>query len=224
MPQLTGDSTVDIQYRKLREAIIDGTYLPGSVLLETAISKEYGVSRTPAREALTRLTQDGWVVRSRRGYQVRIRSTDEIVDLFDARIALEGSAAALACERRTTADLDLLDHLLKLRSDTDDSSVQAKLNKQWHVATIEASHNASIIRFTTELRIQLQIYQRGYEIERAHFGDEETELREHIAITDALRNRDSLAARELVTTHLTRGRNLRIAAMNHQSLGATPSR
>ena len=139
-----------------------------------------------------------WVVRSRRGYQVRIRSTDEIVDLFDARIALEGSAAALACERRTTADLDLLDHLLKLRSDTDESPVQAKLNKQWHIARIEASHNASIIRFTTELRIQLQIHQRGYEIERAHFGDAENEVREHIAITDALRNRDSLTARELV--------------------------
>lgn len=217
MPQLTGHSTVDKQYHRLRAGIIDGTYAPGTVLLETAISKEFGVSRTPAREALTRLTQDGWVVRSQRGYQVRVRSVDEIVDLYDARIALESTAAELAAERRTSTDLALIEHCLASREAASDSSDQSQLNKQWHVTVIQAGHNATIARYLDDVRAQLQIYRKAYEAARFEAGDTNRELSEHQLITTAIRNRDGEAARLLMTTHLAHGRTLRIAALQRDT-------
>lgn len=217
MPQLNGnDSAVDRQYEVLREAIVDGTYRPGTVLLETTISKEYGVSRTPAREALTRLTQEGLMERVRRGYQVRVLGVDEIIDIYDARIALESTAASLAAERRTSTDIEMLDMLLEGRLSDDDSHAQANLNKQWHQTVVEASHNATIVRLTEDLRTRLQIYRRGYETERAQLGDNQHELTEHRVIVEAIRARDARTAHDAMAAHLKHGQQLRLLAMRRQ--------
>jgi DNA-binding GntR family transcriptional regulator len=90
----------DKAYRALRGEIIDWQLPPGTVLGEVEQSIRLGVSRTPLREALARLTADGLVsTQSGRGLVVTDVSTDNIRELFEVRRALEEQAARLAAER-----------------------------------------------------------------------------------------------------------------------------
>src|SRR5882757_42838 len=92
-------------YDRIKQAIMDGELLPSEQLVELALAEWCLVSRTPIREALTRLEQDGLVRRTDRGMTVRENSPEEILDLYDTRIVLESRAAFVAAERRTTMDL-----------------------------------------------------------------------------------------------------------------------
>src|ERR1700733_10681417 len=107
------ESAGSVQYQRIRREVLDGTFPPGALLLETTLSRRYNVSRTPVREALGLLAQDGLLQRTRRGFQVRTRSAEEILDLYDARIALESAAARLAAERRSELELLLLEELIE---------------------------------------------------------------------------------------------------------------
>jgi DNA-binding GntR family transcriptional regulator len=91
---------VDI-YQQLREAIVTGVLSADAPLTELSLAAQYKVSRTPVREALRRLEQDGLVERGPRGMKVRGRSPEEILEIYEVRITLEGAAARAAAERRT---------------------------------------------------------------------------------------------------------------------------
>lgn len=88
-------------YETLRGEILDGVLRPGTVLAEVEQANRLGVSRTPLREALARLTADRLVTAlSGRGLVVSEISPDNIVGLYELRQALEGQAAMLAARRR----------------------------------------------------------------------------------------------------------------------------
>ena len=94
------------------QRIVEGSYEPGSRLVETRIAQELGVSQAPVREALRDLEQLGCVVHEPyRGCSVRAFSAAELMDAFPVRAALEALAARLAAERITDAGLDELDDL-----------------------------------------------------------------------------------------------------------------
>ena len=93
----------DRTYRTLREEILDGTLAPGAVLGEVEQSERLGVSRTPVREALSRLTADRLVAAAGRGLTVTEISIDNITELFEVRQALEEQSARLAAHRRDLA-------------------------------------------------------------------------------------------------------------------------
>ena len=90
----------DRAYHVLREEILDGALAPGAVLGEVEQSQRLGVSRTPVREALSRLAADGLVATAGRGLTVTEISIDNIVELFEVRRALEERSARLAAQRR----------------------------------------------------------------------------------------------------------------------------
>jgi DNA-binding GntR family transcriptional regulator len=93
-------------YEELRSHILSGDFPPGAPLVEAALAKKLGVSRTPIREALRRLEQDTLIERVHRGLQVRGRSPAEILDeeLMDAIFSRDGDrAAAIASEHMTVA-------------------------------------------------------------------------------------------------------------------------
>ena len=95
----------DRAYVTLREEIVDGDLLPGALLGEVEQSMRLGISRTPLREALSRLIADGLAEPSRgRGIVVSAVSLDEAPHLFDLRIALETLAARRAAERAAEPD------------------------------------------------------------------------------------------------------------------------
>lgn len=90
----------DRAYRALREDIVSGRLPPGTVLAEVEQSQRLGISRTPLREAISRLTADGLAApHTGRGVVVTAISPDTVTELFELRQALECKAASLAASR-----------------------------------------------------------------------------------------------------------------------------
>ena len=97
---------VDSAYRHIRGLIIRGELSSGEVLLESPLAERIGVSRTPVREALSRLANEGLVVLGRyRRAQVASFSMADVAEVFRLRGKLEGHAARRACLRTTAADI-----------------------------------------------------------------------------------------------------------------------
>lgn len=98
----------DRAYVALRDDIIEWRLAPGTVLAEVEQSARLGVSRTPLREALSRLTAEGLTAAGGRGVVVTDISLEDIDELFELRGTLEGKAAALAAERGDRATFEQL--------------------------------------------------------------------------------------------------------------------
>lgn len=196
-------------YEKIKQAIIDGELKPGDQLVETALAGWCEVSRTPIREALQRLEQDGLVDRKDGGLIVRKRSPEEILDIYQTRIVLEATAGRVAAERRTDHDLGLLRRLLeRSRKVTDrDPDAMVEANSQFHKAVWRASHNDSLIDLLQRLDMHLARYP-GTTL--AAPGRWEQARHQHKAIFDAIDRRDADAAYEITSQHFTDARDIRL--------------
>ncbi|MCQ8186999.1 GntR family transcriptional regulator [Streptomyces rugosispiralis] len=200
-------------YNRIRQSIVSGQAGPGTVLIPTVLSTQYNVSRTPVREALIRLEQDGLVERATRGYVVRTRTPEEILEICEARIALESSAAQAAAIRRTELDLARLVHVHESTAATKDPAELRELNHLWHVALREAGHNTTIAELMDRLDAQLKVYD-SHTAPATDLPDNlSLILEEHAGILDAVRRRDAGAARDRMIAHQSRTRDLRIGAL-----------
>jgi DNA-binding GntR family transcriptional regulator len=204
LAQQPRDAT-DAQYALIRKQLAEGQFPPGSPLLETALSVRYGVSRTPVREALARLAQDGLIERSTRGFRVRARTPQEIVDIYDARIALETTSAALAAERRSEFDVARLTRLLDDRRRATDATTFGALNNAWHDAIRAAAHNQTITDLLERLDALLQIYRSKRQPTAA-----DRSVDDHDAILAAVVGRDAAAAEAAMRDHLRHMRDRRV--------------
>jgi GntR family transcriptional regulator, vanillate catabolism transcriptional regulator len=138
---------------ELREQILSGELPAGTRLYEMAIASALDVSRTPAREAMSRLVEEGLLERHRSGgFRVRSFSLDDVRDAIELRGALEGIAARLAAERRPT-DEDLqairetvarLDACFGDRIDDVDFEVYAEANASFHAQLAQLSGSTII--------------------------------------------------------------------------------
>lgn len=102
----TPTNTVDLAYRSLRRAILDGHLEPGTRLTEQGLAKQLGISRTPIREAIGRLVAEGFVQRGE-GYSTRVAefAPDEYAQVFEIRSRVEGYAARCAALSATEAEI-----------------------------------------------------------------------------------------------------------------------
>ncbi|MGW5214941.1 GntR family transcriptional regulator [Streptomyces sp. NPDC004051] len=204
------DTGAGSHYARIRQSILDGQAPPGTVLIPTGLSTQFNVSRTPVREALIRLEQEGLVTRATRGYVVRTRTPQEILEICEARIALESSAAQAAATRRTELDLARLVHVHESAAASTDPAELQELNQQWHRVLREAGHNATIIELMDRLDAQLKVYDSGTTTRPDNLT---LILEEHTLILDAIRRGDAAAARQHVVEHQSRTRDLRLAAL-----------
>ncbi len=105
---------VDEIYNVLKERIINVQYLPGEVLNESMLASEFGMSRTPVREALRRLQQEKWIYSLPKiGMQVAVFDINQLRDLFDAKEALEVINLKLALNKVKSKDIENIKELLK---------------------------------------------------------------------------------------------------------------
>jgi len=91
-------------YRRLRYQLRSGAFAPGERLVESSLAQQLAVSRSPVREALSRLAADGLLAPGHGGFQVASPTTDDMVEIFEMRRLLEPPAARQVA-RTTTADL-----------------------------------------------------------------------------------------------------------------------
>lgn len=204
-------------YEMLKQAILGGELVPGQPLIEATLARWCGVSRTPIREALRRLEQDGLVYRSIHGLAVRERSPDEILDLYDTRLVLEATVARVAAERRTDHDVRLLRWNLQHADDVsaDDSDAMVEANQQLHRAVWRASHNESLIDLLERLHLHLARYP-GTTLSSP--GRWDTARAQHAELVDAIERRDGGAAHSIAERHFLEARDIRLALFAKESV------
>jgi DNA-binding GntR family transcriptional regulator len=187
----------------LREEIVSGRLAPGERLTEQALAERCQVSRVPLREAFRILSAEGLIVLSpHRGASVAALSQDDLVDLFEARAAIESHACGLAA---TVASKDVVKPLHKIVADmrraVADGNITTyyALANEFHTGLVAASKNAVLQRMYEQIRRQLRRYQaamsRMPELPKRS-------ITEHAKILKAIDMQDSRAAQDAATGHI----------------------
>jgi DNA-binding GntR family transcriptional regulator len=202
-------SVADRVYAALREQILAGDLEPESRLHQEGISAELGVSRTPVREALSRLAEAGLVdLLPNRGARVRDLPQHEMAAAYEARLAIEPPAARLAAERRPRKELAAMRRAVAAhRSARGDVAASYAANRDFHLALVAASGNPFLIRFAETLwagRLGLRIYEQQRETPERIAADAEA----HEELAAAIADGDGQRAEELLRAHIVAARGL----------------
>ncbi|WP_321897042.1 GntR family transcriptional regulator [Burkholderia cepacia] len=190
-------------FARLRDMAIRYELKPGERLNEMELAEKLGVSRTPVREALYRLAQDGFLVESGRGYSRRPLDVKETIDLYEARKAVERECVRLAAERASDDALHELGEFLKssMKAPSDLPTVQlVEFDEGFHERIARASGNAELLRMLISLNERIRFIRW---ISMESVGRDNTQS-EHRKILAALRARDGDTAVQLIDRHIHR--------------------
>ena len=201
-PSLLGKQVYELLWRR----IVSHQWQPGDTLSDLRLSEELGVSRTPVREALHRLAQEGIVrAESRRGFYVSHFSSEDVREVYDVRMALEVLGVRLALPHLRAADLDAAQEALdavirRFRAgDPEANETFLVIDRAFHEMLIQAAHNRRLAGMLASVQAQLRVFQ-FYGI---HFQDMmEMSLAHHQAILAALRAGDRPAAEAAMERHI----------------------
>lgn len=198
-------------YDVLRERIANAHYAPGQVLREAPLADALGVSRTPVREALIRLSEIGLLERTTRGLRIRKRSVDELGEVYEACLTLEPAVAGFAALRRRPHNLLELDDVLAAteRAIQDGVVDGYALMDEWHSAVWRAAGNDTLSQMLANLSAQLF----GIPVETLGLTEWQLCLDSHREMTDAIRRQDAGRAEELMRVHLEAGRDAALRAL-----------
>lgn len=205
-----GQHRADLAYARLREAIYAGKLRPGSRLREIELSEWLGVSRTPTREALRRLESEGLCSRGIRGGLVVTQlDSQQILELYALREALEGMAAGLAARHASETEIASLRGLVaEQRAAGTDTNRLSRLNRDFHEVLYRAARNRYLLDALGSLRDSLALLRdTTYTVG----GRPATALAEHQRIVEAIRRQDALAAEEAARKHIQMSGNARLA-------------
>jgi DNA-binding GntR family transcriptional regulator len=210
----------DSAYGALRRDIVSGEIAPGEHLAELALAERYGVSRTPIREALRRLEQDGLVERVGRRMYVRAHQPEEILDIYEVRIILEEAAARGAALRHTALDLSMLSraHTDMLAIAESDPVLQARTNRHFHERLWAASHSNTLIDLLDRLHVHLHRYP---ETTLTYPGRWAEVLAEHTELLAAIQEHRADDAAAIAARHLTAARDIRLKMYAEQEFPST---
>ncbi|RDG38784.1 GntR family transcriptional regulator [Streptomyces corynorhini] len=201
-------STRDTVHDELKHRLTSGYYPPDASLVPLALSEEFAVSRTPVREALALLERDGLLVPTRRGFALRLRSDEEMLELFETQAVLDATAAASAALRRGPVDLARLDaHLDHAESLDDPAEIRRSLNA-WHDTVRQAAHNRTVAAFLHTLDAQVKTSAPWRTPEAA--GTFTDTFADHRTVTAAIRAQDAEGARIAMLGHHAHDRDRRI--------------
>lgn len=189
-------------YLELKRAITGFKIPPGTVLRENEVAEQRGASRTPAREALRRLVQEGLLVRAGRHYTVRRFTPGEVRDLYEVREGLEKMAVSLAIERGTSADFGRLQTHLAAQSEaaaSGDRALFSLLDTRFHLDIAAIGGNALLLNQMSLLHNQVMLV-RIVELSREQ-GLNRT-IDDHRRILDAMMRRDITVAEAEMRYHM----------------------
>lgn len=195
--------------RALRDEILTGALEPGTPLREVALAERFGVSRTPVREALSRLAGLGLLERQGRTLCVAMPDPERILGTYNVRIVLEGEAAAEAAANRQFGDLVRLEGLVRRDRELESPSDAERLttNLEFHEAVWEAAHNPVLVDLLQRLALHLTHAPHSTLSVGSRW---EESLDEHAALVAAIDARDEERAREIASAHMRTARDLRI--------------
>lgn len=190
---------------RLRTAIVYGYLTPGEYLREEALAKMLSVSRGPVREALSHLAREGLVVIQRnRGTFVARLTREDTEEIYSLRLVLERLAVERAVKRGTDEQFAAMQEVVNQMQACTERGITvqeaAELDIEFHELIYRASAHRRLYDGWQNLRQQIHILLLSRNIANADF--QVITVSAHQVILDALRNRDSAAARALIDEHL----------------------
>ncbi|WP_159593652.1 GntR family transcriptional regulator [Chelativorans xinjiangense] len=190
--------------RQITEAIVTGRLKPGTRLTELQLSREFGTSRAPVREAARLLESQGLVVFSpRRGFFVRTLTAVDLRDIYELRIGLELHAASLALERIGQAEVAGLERQIeKLYRLADAGSAESQIFEDFafHRMLCAASHNTRLVKVYDELATEMRA---GITLIGKLYDDPHRIAETHEPIVAALKKGDRKELLEALRDHIT---------------------
>jgi DNA-binding GntR family transcriptional regulator len=196
----------------LRQRIFQRALEPGSWIDEMKIAEEFGISRTPLREALKVLAAEGLVtMKVRRGAYVTEVSQQDLSDVYHLLSLLESDAAAVVATKATDAELQELQALhttLEAAATRGDTAGKANtdqffaVNEQFHMRLLEIANNRWRDQMVADLRKVMKLNRHNSLLKT---GRIEESLAEHRAIMEALAARDAALTAQRVREHFANG-------------------
>ncbi len=187
----------------LRDAIRKGILEPGERLMEVQLADELGISRTPVREAIRKLEQEGYVIMMpRRGTYVSDISTNDVKEIFEIRSALESLAVGLAARRIEPDELETLQNLLieiegYIKKNDIEKIVETDI--KFHGLLYQVSRNERLVNIINNLKEQLARFRT---LSMSYPGRLQETLEEHSEMVEAIANGDVSAARDAAEHHM----------------------
>ena len=210
MREHTTISIADQIFEQLERDILTGKYQRGEVLSEMRLSAELGVSRTPIREALRRLEQENILSDSGRGAVVVGISREDMLDMYEMRIQIEGLAAQRAAACISEQQLQQMRETLELqrfyieKPGSDHADQIKDLDSRFHQLLYESSGSKAFYETLSSMHKKMTKFRKA-SVSRHSRAVES--LAEHEAIYEALSRHDGEAARELTKRHNINARN-----------------
>ena len=193
----------DVVFQTLRGAILKGDLKPGERLMELQLASKLGVSRTPIREAIRMLEQEGLAVTiPRKGAEVAKMTEKDMEDVLEIRLSLEGLAVRLSCEEITPAALQELKVAMENFEEKTRSGQfveMAKADVKFREILYKASNNPKLQQLLNNLREQMYRYRVEYLKDDSIYP---RLIEEHQKMYDALKSKDSKLAESYVERHL----------------------
>lgn len=200
---LSTKSLTGLACEEIEKWIYSGRIQPGEPLREAEISARIGLSRGPVREAFRMLQERGLVLcEKNRGVRVRSLSFEEVQEIYELRISLEGLIGRLASQRRTNEQASRLQKIVEdMRSAVEAGDVvrYTQLNFELHEELVQSARNAVLADTYSRLVVQLKLF-RSYSL-RHNAENVRQSLAEHSAIVAAVVAGDASLAQTLLQEH-----------------------
>jgi DNA-binding GntR family transcriptional regulator len=206
-------------YEAIRQGIASGVYASGSHLRAADLAEDLGISRTPVREALRRLSSEGLVnFFPNRGAYVTDWSRDDAEEVFAMRTVLESYAAELSAVRLTPAQIDDLSRCTQRMEQAAggagarDLDALARHNSEFHSLIISAAANRRLAALIASV-VERALVTRTFSI----YSDEDLarSLAHHRDLIAAFRARDGVWAGSVMRSHIRAAHHVFLAAADH---------
>lgn len=197
-----GDALSGNVYQQIRQAIASGTLMPGQRVIETKLAATLNVSRTPVREAIQRLEAEGVLSHSpRQGLIVRQLDYQEIVELYAMRLVLESTAAGLSAQQATEPEIEILQDIVEMEAsvDTGNTGQSVNYNKVFHETLAQSAHNRFLIDSIRALDNSMMLLGGSTLAAEDRLAQA---VEEHRAVVNAIKARDTAAARDAMAHHI----------------------
>ncbi len=181
----------NVVFNTLRDAILRGDLQPGERLMEIHLAKKLGVSRTPVREAISMLEQEGLAVTyPRRGAQVAKMTVKDLDDVLEIREVLDTLAASLACRNMNSDDINNLAAAcadFEKATRGNDIREVVRTDEAFHNVIYEASGNPRLRAILLNLKGQMYRFRFEYVKDKSNYP---FLIKEHKDILEALKTRN----------------------------------
>lgn len=204
----------DEVYDELVAAIMRQDIGPDDLLIQEKLAAEMQISRTPVREALMRLEQEGVLEASNRGsFRLYRMGDDEVKELYQSRAAVEGQAARILAVRRNAEDIAALRSLIQKEESLKDHSARAyfEANRNIHRAFVLRAGNRFLLEMFDMIWGKAMAFHLFATIEAVDLAQS---LGDHQQLVDAIESGDKTQALEVFTDHIENGFNLQMRGLH----------